>query len=199
MSVPAVFLDKDGTLIEDLPHNADPGRIRFAPGALEGLKRLHAHGFMLLVVTNQAGVALGLFQESALRRVERRLQTLVADAGVALAGMYWCPHHPAGSVGRYAIECGCRKPQPGLLRRAARELDIDLERSWMVGDILDDVEAGRRAGCRTVLLDNGNETEWRIAPLRLPHLLMPTLARAAEAIVASTQALAAERSERARA
>lgn len=199
MSVPAVFLDKDGTLIEDLPHNVDPGRVRFAPGALGGLKRLHAHGFMLLVVTNQAGVALGLFQESALRRVDRRLQTLAADAGVALARMYWCPHHPAGSVERYAIECGCRKPQPGLLRRAARELDIDLERSWMVGDILDDVEAGRRAGCRTVLLDNGNETEWRVSPLRLPHLLMPTLARAAEAIVASTQALAAERSGQARA
>jgi histidinol-phosphate phosphatase family protein len=199
MSVPAVFLDKDGTLIDDLPYNVDPARIRLAPGALEGVARLHACGFVLVVVTNQAGVALGMFQEAALRAVERRLQALVGDAGVALAAMYWCPHHPAGRVGRYAIECGCRKPQPGLLRRAARDLAIDLERSWMVGDILDDVEAGRRAGCRTVLLDNGHETEWRVSPLRLPHLLLPTLSRAAEAIVATTPALAGERSEGARA
>jgi histidinol-phosphate phosphatase family protein len=190
MSGAAVFLDKVGTLIEDLPYNVDPARIRLAPGALEGLARLHACGFLLVVVSNQAGVALGMFRERALRAVERRLNALLGEAGVALAGMYWCPHHPAGSVGRYAVECGCRKPQPGLLRRAARDLGIDLDRSWMIGDILDDVEAGRRAGCRTVLVDNGHETEWRVSPLRVPHLVTPTLVRAAQAVAAATPALA---------
>jgi histidinol-phosphate phosphatase family protein len=113
VSVPAVFLDKDGTLIEDLPYNVEPARIRLAPGALDGMARLHACGFMLVVVTNQAGVALGRFEEGALRAVEQRLKCLVGDAGVRLAAMYWCPHHPAGTARRYAIECGCRKPRGG--------------------------------------------------------------------------------------
>jgi histidinol-phosphate phosphatase family protein len=147
------------------------------------VRRLHQQGYLLVVVTNQAGVALGKFEERALHAVERRLRELLADAGAALTAMYWCPHFPGGSVSRYAIDCTCRKPNPGLLWKAARDHDIDLSRSWMVGDILDDVEAGRRAGCRTVLLDVGHETQWRLSSLRLPHLVASSLARAADAIL----------------
>jgi D-glycero-D-manno-heptose 1,7-bisphosphate phosphatase len=181
-----VFLDKDGTLIENLPYNVDPARMRLAPTALDALAKLHAHGYTLVVVTNQPGVALGKFEERALRAVEQRLREMLAQAGAPLAGMYACPHYPGAPVMRYAIECGCRKPQAGLLWKAAREHDIDLARSWMVGDILDDIEAGRRAGCRTVLLDVGHETQWRLSSLRLPHLVAASLARAAEAIVDTT-------------
>ena len=179
---PALFIDKDGTLVENLPYNVDPARIRLAPDALAAAARLHGQGYRLVVVTNQAGVALGKFEERALERVEHRLRELLAEGGVPLGGMYWCPHDPGGVVARYAIDCTCRKPNPGLLWKAARDFDIDLSRSWMVGDILDDVEAGRRAGCRTVLLDVGHETQWRLSSLRLPHVVASSLARAAEAI-----------------
>jgi histidinol-phosphate phosphatase family protein len=181
----AVFLDKDGTLVEDVPYNVDPARIRLAPGAREGLLALSAAGYRLVVVSNQSGVARGYFPETALGGVGERLRELLAECGVPLAGFHWCPHHPAGSVAAYAVECACRKPLPGLIVRAADDLGLDRRRSWMVGDILDDVEAGRRAGCRTVLLDNGHETEWLRSPERTPHLIAADLADAARLILAA--------------
>jgi histidinol-phosphate phosphatase family protein len=180
----AVFLDKDGTLVEDVPYNVDPARIRLAPGAGAALRALHRAGYRLVVVSNQSGVARGLFPESALAGVGRRLGQTLEEVGVPLAGFYYCPHHPAGVVARYALACDCRKPAPGLVRRAAGDLGLDPGRSWLVGDILDDVEAGRRAGCRTVLLDNGHETEWRRGPEREPHHVAPDLPAAARLILA---------------
>ncbi len=182
----AVFLDKDGTLVEDIPYNVDPQKIRLALGAVEGLSALHENGYALIVVSNQSGVARGLFPERALREVEHSLRRQLAAFGVPLAGFYYCPHHPDGSVDGYAVACRCRKPAPGMLRRAAAELGIDLSEAWMVGDILDDIEAGRRAGCRTVLIDNGNETEWRSGRLRQPHHRAADLAEAARLILATT-------------
>ncbi len=179
-----VFLDKDGTLVENVPYNVDPARMRLGRGAAEGLAALHAAGYGLAVVSNQSGVARGFFPESALAGVWRRLQELFAEAGVPLAGFYWCPHHPEGSVAAYAVTCDCRKPAPGLVRRAAAELRADLSASWAVGDILDDVEAGRRAGCRTVLLDSGGETVWARGPERRPHVTASDLADAARRILA---------------
>jgi D-glycero-D-manno-heptose 1,7-bisphosphate phosphatase len=185
MAVKGVFLDKDGTLVEDVPYNVDPALVRLAPGAGEGLRALSAAGYRLVVVSNQSGVARGYFPEAALATVEGRLRELLADCGVEPAGFYWCPHHPGGSVAAYAVACECRKPRPGLILRAARELGIDAGRSWMVGDILDDVEAGRRAGCRTVLLDNGHETEWLRSPERTPDVIAADLADAARLILAA--------------
>jgi histidinol-phosphate phosphatase family protein len=178
----AVFLDKDGTLIEDVPYNADPARIRLMPGAVAGLQALHAAGYRLVVISNQSGVARGYFAEEALAAVEGRLRVLLAEAGVPLVGFYYCPYHPAGSVAAYAVECDCRKPQPGLLVRAARAHGIELTASWFVGDILNDIEAGRAAGCRTVLLDNGHETEWVLTPARQPDYYATDLAEAAAII-----------------
>jgi D-glycero-D-manno-heptose 1,7-bisphosphate phosphatase len=179
----SVFLDQDGTLVEDLPYNVDPDRMRLVDGALPALRRLSDAGFALVVVSNQSGVARGLFPESALDGVAARLQELVAPAGVRFDGVYFCPHHREGSVERYAVDCVCRKPRPGLLWRAAAELGLDLRRSWFVGDILNDVEAGVRAGCRTVLLDVGNETEWQLSELRLPHVTVESLEDAACAVL----------------
>ena len=180
----AVFLDKDGTLIDDVPFNVDPRRVTLTRGAGEALRALKSHGFLLLVVSNQAGVALGRFPLQALAGVERRIQQLLAPSGVDIDGFYYCPHLPQAANVRYAIRCLCRKPQPGLLRRAAQEWQVDLAQSWLVGDILDDVEAGNRAGCRTVLVDSGNETEWRLGAYREPHHLALTLRQAARLILA---------------
>ncbi|QDV36269.1 D-glycero-alpha-D-manno-heptose-1,7-bisphosphate 7-phosphatase [Tautonia plasticadhaerens] len=179
----AVFLDKDGTLIDDVPYNVDPALIRLAAGAPEGLRSLHEAGFRLIVVSNQSGVARGLFPEGALGPVRARVEELLAEAGVTLSGFSYCPHHPGGSVPGYAERCDCRKPRPGMLLEAARAMGIDLGRSWLVGDILDDVEAGRLAGCRTVLIDNGNETEWDLTPGRQPHHRAADLSEAARVIL----------------
>jgi len=159
----AVFLDKDGTLVENVPYNVNPARIRLAAGASETLRSLWDAGYRLFVVSNQAGVARGFFAESELEAVRLHLHKALAEMGVKLDGFYYCPHDPDGAVEAYAVECDCRKPMPGLLLRAAREHDIDLKRSWLVGDILDDIEAAHRAGCRAILIDNGNETEWDLS------------------------------------
>lgn len=179
---PAVFIDKDGTLVENVPYNVDPARLQFTPNAVEGLLTLASAGFRLVVVTNQPGIAFHFFDRAALGRLQLALQDKLAAQGVQLAGFYACPHAPAAP--RMA-GCLCRKPAPGLLHQAARALHLDLQRSWMVGDILDDVEAGRRAGCRSVLLDVGNETEWRLSPLRTPHARCSDLLHAARHIVAA--------------
>ena len=179
---PALFLDKDGTLIPDVPYNVDPAQITLVDGALATLRTLAGAGYRLIVITNQSGVARGYFDEAALTAVEQRLRDLLAAVGLALDGFYYCPHHPDGVVPQYAIACGCRKPAPGLLQRAAREQGVDLAQSWFVGDILNDVEAGNRAGCRTILIDNGNETEWVQSPQRVPTAVANELSEIAQII-----------------
>jgi D,D-heptose 1,7-bisphosphate phosphatase len=172
---PAVFLDKDGTILLDLPYNANPDLMCFAPGAVAGLSRLGTLGLPLIIISNQAGIGLGRLTQADLLIARRRLESMFSGAGARLDGFYYCPHHPLAVRRRYRKVCACRKPAPGLLRAAARRLEIDLGRSWFVGDILDDVEAGRRAGCRTILLDNGNETEWRINAWRVPDRIESNL------------------------
>lgn len=179
----AVFLDKDGTLLDDVPYNVDPSLMRFAPGAREALTLLAAHPVALFVVSNQSGVALGQFDAAALNEVEAELHRMFAGCGAALSGVYWCPHHPRGSVAPYRGACGCRKPAPGMLLRAAHAHRLDLASSWLIGDILDDVEAGNRAGCRTVLLDNGHETEWLDGEYRVPTARVADLHEAARFVV----------------
>ena len=176
----AVFIDKDGTLVRNVPFNVDPARVQFTDGAFGALQRLADAGFVLVVVSNQPGIGLGYFTQTALEDLGHWIKERLADAGIVLAGFYVCPHRPPV---RDAVGCTCRKPNPGLLKRAARDLGVALEHSWMIGDILDDVEAGNRAGCRTVLLDAGNETEWRIEPLRTPSFRANGLPQAAQLIV----------------
>lgn len=179
----AVFLDKDGTLVVDVPYNVDPNRMTLMPGAGEALRRLSDAGYRLIVISNQSGVARGMFAESALPAVAQRLADMLAEHGAPVAGFYYCPHHPDGVVAEYAIHCNCRKPEPGLILRAAQEHGIALDESWFIGDILNDVEAGRRAGCRTILLDNGNETEWELNRQRLPDCVVSDLRDAADRIL----------------
>lgn len=153
MPAPVVFLDKDGTLVEDVPYSADPALIRLLPGVSEALRIFHAGGWRVAIVTNQSGVARGVFPESALHGVEIRLRELFAESGVPLAGFFYCPHHPEGTVPGYATTCECRKPSPGLILTGSKQLGVDPQDCWMIGDQVTDVEAGQRAGCRTALVE----------------------------------------------
>ncbi|GEP96194.1 D-glycero-alpha-D-manno-heptose-1,7-bisphosphate 7-phosphatase [Chitinophaga cymbidii] len=176
----AVFIDKDGTLVRNVPYNSDPALVTLERGAIEGLQLLHAHGYALVVASNQSGIAHGYFsEEDFLVMMEKMLDMLPVE----LDGYFYCPHHPEGIVSPYAVTCGCRKPQPGLLLKAAGTLQIDLDMSWMIGDILHDVEAGKRAGCRTVLIDNGGETEWDLSAIRRPDFIASDLLEAATLII----------------
>ena len=178
----AVFIDKDGTLVHDVPYNVDVARIRLRDDAGPALAALQGAGYALVLVSNQSGVARELFEEEELDAVWHHLRERLAAHGVRLDGIYYCPHHPEGSHPRHRRPCECRKPRPGLLLRAAADLDLDLSRSWLIGDILDDVEAGRRAGCRAILLDVGSETEGEAGPWREPDAVAGSLAEAAACI-----------------
>lgn len=162
--VKAVFLDKDGTLIRDEPYNVDPAKVVFEDHVFEGLRTLQGDGYRLVIISNQPGISMGLFSQTELDALIHFFDDQFAQNGLVLSGFYYCPHLPATAD----VACECRKPEPGMLIRAAQELHIDLAHSWMIGDILNDVEAGNRAGCHTVLIDNGNETEWETGPYREP-------------------------------
>ena len=176
-----IFFDKDGTLLEDMAYNVEPELIRLAPTAGDALQLFSKLDMDLFVITNQPGVALGYFPASALIEVEATLRGLFAQQGAKLKGFYYCPHAPE-KEGTSTNSCLCRKPAPGLLKLAAHEHGINLQGSWMVGDILNDVEAGRRAGCDTILINNGNETEWHLNPFRLPDYFASDLLSAAQFI-----------------
>jgi D-inositol-3-phosphate glycosyltransferase len=176
---PAIFIDKDGTLVEDVPYNVDPSLLRFTPRAIRALRLWRDAGYRLVVITNQSGLGRGLFDQAALARLHDALAARLAREDVPIDGFFACPHVDADG-------CACRKPHEGLLREAARALAIDLARSWMVGDILNDVEAGHRAGCRSVLLDAGHETEWQADALRTPEHVCSDLLEAAHAILQPT-------------
>ncbi|NLW51107.1 MAG: HAD family hydrolase [Candidatus Brocadiaceae bacterium] len=146
----AVFLDRDGTLIRDADYLTEVDQVEFLPGVPEALHALREAGYLLLVVTNQSAIARGWLSEPELVRIHAELNARLRAAGASVDAFYYCPHLPDGAVAQYARACDCRKPAPGLILRAAGEWRVDLGRSFMVGDSERDVEAGRRAGCRTV-------------------------------------------------
>lgn len=170
MSGRAVFLDRDGTLVEARHYPSRPEELVLCADVGPELAALQAAGFRLAVVTNQAGIAHGYFTEADLTAMHLHLRRELAAFGVRLDAIYACPHHQEGTVAPFNVACDCRKPAPGMLLRAADELGVDLARSWLVGDVLDDVEAGHRAGCRTVLVDRGTERTPE-APWRTPDAI----------------------------
>jgi histidinol-phosphate phosphatase family protein len=172
----AIFIDKDGTLIKDVPYNVNPALIDFEEYAFESLYLLQQKGYYVIIVSNQPGIALGYFKEDELKGVEEKIKNSLLQNKVNLNGFYYCPHAPDDN-------CNCRKPRPGMLFKAAKDLEIDLSKSWMIGDILNDVEAGRMSDCRTILIDNGNETEWIWNRERMPHFIANNLKAASEIIM----------------
>ena len=149
---PAVFLDRDGVLNEDRGYVHRWEDFSFLPGAIEALRQLQQKGYLLVVITNQSAVARGLCTEADVLALHERMCAFLRERGIELAGIYHCPHHPQGSVSDYAIACACRKPEPGMILRAAQAHGIDLSRSLLVGDKLSDLEAGRAAGIPSLYL-----------------------------------------------
>lgn len=146
----AAFLDRDGTIIEEKHYIADPEQVVLAQGAVPGMKALRDLGYQLIVVTNQSGIARGLYAESDFRAVQERLRIMLAEQGIALDGVFYCPHHPD-----FTGPCDCRKPGPGLYRQAERNLEIDLAASVYIGDRLKDVLPAREFGGTGILVGTG--------------------------------------------
>ena len=168
-AVPAVFIDRDGTLSEEVGYVNHPGRLRLLPRSAEAVRLLNNAGVRAVVVTNQSGVARGYFSEEVVHAVNAKLVSELKAAGAFLDGLYVCFHHPREGVPPYRARCDCRKPKPGLLLRAARELGLDLAASYMVGDKFSDVAVGKRVGVISILVLTGYGLgEWEYRRSRWP-------------------------------
>ncbi len=152
---PTVFLDRDGTLIEEVGYLSHLDRIALYPWSIESVKLLNRAGFKVVVVTNQAGVARGLFDEDFIDEAHRFLDQKFGDGGATIDKFYYCPHHPEASVEAYRSECDCRKPKAGMLWKAAQELQLELSHSFVIGDRLSDLRLGQAVGARSLLVRTG--------------------------------------------
>ncbi len=152
MANKAIFFDRDQTLIEDTGYINHPDQVKLLDGVPEALIELRTMGYKLIVVSNQSGIARGIITEDALSEIHERLKQLLAEKGAFLDRIYYCPYHSDGVVPKYRKDTNCRKPSPGMLLTAADEMDIDLSQCWMIGNDSRDIEAGLRAGCKTILL-----------------------------------------------
>lgn len=156
----AAFIDRDGVINRELGYVHKAADFHLLPGVVSGLQALQGAGFQLVVVTNQAGIARGLYTEHDYAVLTAHMRALLRDQGVELAAVYHCPHHPSAGIGPYRTDCRCRKPAPGMLLDAARDLDLDLAASVLIGDKASDIQAGRRAGVgRCVLVESGHELD----------------------------------------
>ena len=182
----AVFLDRDGTIIREAEYLADPDGAELLAGAAEGIRALKDAGFVILVLSNQSGVARGYFTETDVRAVNERVAELLAEAGAGVDGMYFCPHHPRGAVAAFTRDCACRKPARGMLDAAAADHGLDLAGSWVVGDKASDVLLGRRHGLGSILVRTGYgaATAARgFTPGEAPDFVVADLMEAAAAIL----------------
>jgi D-glycero-D-manno-heptose 1,7-bisphosphate phosphatase len=184
----AVFLDRDGTLIEESGYLDRLERLVFFPYSVDAVRVLNRAGFLVVVVTNQAGIARGIVKESFVAEAHRYIADRVEAGGAKIDAFYYCPHYPTGTVEQYRTVCDCRKPQPGLLRRAAADLDIDLARSFVVGDRWHDLAAGQAVGARGVLVRTGlgKRDEWEPEPGTTPAAIVDNLMDAAAWILEQT-------------
>ncbi len=151
----AVFLDRDGTINIEKDYLYRIEDFEFIVGVPQAIKRLNEAGFLVVVVTNQSGVARGLFNQDQVEKLHRHIQQELDRVGARIDGFYLCPHHPTEGIGEFRLDCPCRKGKPGMLLQAAVEHDIDLSRSFMIGDKMADVEAGEAAGCSSLLVLTG--------------------------------------------
>jgi len=151
----AVFLDRDGTINEEVGYLRSLDMLKIIPGAGAAIRRLNEAGFKVVIITNQSGVARGYFPESLVHEAHALMTAMLRKDGATIDGIYYCPHHPTAGNSKHTVLCDCRKPATGLLDRAARDLDIDMKKSFMVGDKWSDVELGHRAGTRSILVRSG--------------------------------------------
>ena len=155
MTTPAVFFDRDGTLNEDVGYLDRLERLRLFPFATEALRVVQRAGYKVVITTSQAGMAHGMVSEAVLAEIHAHITARMAAAGVRIDGIYYCPHHPDAKVEKFRRVCDCAKPKPGMVLQAARELDLDLSRSWVIGDRWRDLQMGFAAGVRGILVRTG--------------------------------------------
>ncbi|HEY3582161.1 MAG TPA: HAD family hydrolase [Pyrinomonadaceae bacterium] len=161
MKRPALFMDRDGTISEEVGYVNHPSRFRLFPYTAEAIKLLNDSGWLAIVVTNQAGVARGYFSEDMIGAVHECVERELQSASARLDAIYYCAHHPSVGEPPYRLDCDCRKPRPGLIQRAVADFDIDLARSWMVGDRYGDIELARNAGLHSAFVLSGyGRGEW---------------------------------------
>jgi len=152
---PAVFFDRDGTLNEEVDFLTEPGQLRLIAGAAEAVRAVNERGLPACVISNQSGIARGLFSEADLVPIHETFRAALGARGARIDRIYYCPHHPTQGIDPYRVACECRKPRPGMLHRAARDLGLDLARSYVIGDRIVDVQAARNAGARGILVLTG--------------------------------------------
>ena len=194
MSDPAVFLDRDGIVVELVWDAVDgsfegptvQGDVRLVPGAADAIRRIRSLDYRTVVVSNQPGAAKGKASREDLLEAHERVVRLLAESGVAIDDYRYCLHHPDGVDTELARACECRKPKPGMLLQAAAALDLDLSRSWMIGDSDADAEAGRTAGCRTILVENPRSLHRRQVEGDVDYRVRD-VAHAAEIVVSETR------------
>jgi D-glycero-D-manno-heptose 1,7-bisphosphate phosphatase len=186
----AVFLDRDGTVNEEVGYLRDLADLRLIPGAGDAIRRLNNAGLKVVLVTNQSGVARGYFPESLVHEAHERLDQMLSKEGARIDAVYYCPHHPTAGKSSYTIVCDCRKPGTGLIDRAAQDLGIDVKQSYVVGDKWSDVELGERTGAHTILVRTGfaPDDPGNIRPTHLsdPDFIAHTIAEAADWIIQRT-------------
>lgn len=156
----AVFLDRDGVITQEPPHYAhELSQLKLIPKSADAIRLLNENGFVVIVASNQAGIAHGYYREEDAILFHQAMKENLAKEGAYIDAIYYCPHHPEAKIERYRVDCNCRKPKPGMLTRAESELNIDLKQSFIVGDKLSDIEAGKRAGCKTIMVRTGYGVE----------------------------------------
>ena len=185
----AVFMDRDGTISEEVGYVNHPARYRVFPYSAEAVRQLNVSNWLAILVTNQAGVARGYFTEDMIGAVHGVLNLELERAGAHLDAVYYCAHHPSVGESPYRLDCDCRKPRPGLIRRAAQEFDIDLQHSWMIGDRYSDIELARNAGVHSCFVLSGyGRGEWEYQRTNWKHepdLVAEDLLEAVKKIVKS--------------
>jgi D-glycero-D-manno-heptose 1,7-bisphosphate phosphatase len=187
MKKPAVFIDRDGTISEEVGYVNHPSRFRLFPYSADAIRILNANGWLAIVITNQAGVARGYFSEAVIEKIHGQLKGDLQNESARLDAIYYCIHHPSVGEPPYRLECDCRKPKTGLIKQAVQDFEIDLDASWMVGDRYSDVELARNAGLRSAFVLSGyGRGEWeyqRDGWQHRPDLVCENLLEAVKSIV----------------
>jgi D-glycero-D-manno-heptose 1,7-bisphosphate phosphatase len=183
---PAVFIDRDGTILDELGYLVPRSEIRIYPFTAGAIARLNAAGLPVVVITNQGGIALGMYDHAFVEETHATLTETLSNDGARITAWYYCPHHPQGKVPEFTVACECRKPGTGMLERAARDLGVDLSASWVVGDQWRDIELARRAGAHGILVRTGYgrglEADWP-EDIPAPPTICDDLAAAADFIL----------------
>lgn len=174
-----IFLDRDGTVTIDGDHIHKISDLKFLSGAVEGLRKLQNAGYTFIIITNQAGIGRGLYSEEEYFAFRNEMHKKLREEGILIAAEYFCPHHPEKGIGKYKIECNCRKPKIGMLEQAAKDFNLNLNECWMIGDQTWDIDAGKNAGCKTIHVLTGEE----INPIVYANFVAKNLVEAANYII----------------